>query len=349
MKTAEQKAELFESYLQGKLSPEEKRNFEIELQNDSELKRELNEFKQLFEALDKLKERTLLKAKLQSFHEKQKNQINWAKVFRFNPSGIAAAAAVALIISISGVLYLSFQNQGKNDRAYYTELKRDIDKIKQSQHVLWKEVYQKNGHEKNSGTGFAASSYGHIITSYHLIKGAESIMVYNQEFKSLKAKLIAFDAAGDLALLSIEDSTFTGFGTLPYKLGTNSSLLGERIFTLGYPKEDVVYNEGYISSMTGYNNDSVSYQISMPVNPGNSGGPLLDVNGNLIGMINGKHKEAEGTAFAVKSNYIKKFYNEKLNDSIQTVLKKSKVRQGFYSRPDQLEKLRKFVVEVRVY
>lgn len=349
MRTAEQKAELFERYLLEQLSGDERIAFESELEKNSELKKELNEFKILFSTINKLKERTLLKAKLQSFHEKQSNQINWKKVFRFNLSGIAAAAAVALIISISGVLYLSFQNQGNNDRAYYTELKRDIDKIKQSQRVLWKEVYQKNGQEKNSGTGFAASSNGHIITSYHLIKGAESIMVYNQEFKSLKAKLIAFDAAGDLALLSIEDSAFAGFGTLPYKLDSKSSLLGERIFTLGYPKEDVVYNEGYISSMTGYNNDSVSYQISMPVNPGNSGGPLLDANGNLVGMINGKHKEAEGTAFAVKSNYIKKFYSEKLNDSIQAVLKKSKVRQGFYSRPDQLEKLRKFVVEVRVY
>ncbi|MCU0429262.1 MAG: serine protease [Cytophagaceae bacterium] len=349
MKSEQQKIEWMELYWQDNLPAEEKQQLEEELKRNPDLKREFDEYGKIFRSLDVLRQRSALKAKLQALHIQQKQAQRWRKLFKFNPSGIAAAAAVALIISISGVLYLSVKDFGKEDRAFYKELKRDIDQIKQSQKVLWKEVYQKNGQEKNSGTGFAVSSSGHIITSYHLIKDAESIMVYNQEIKSRKAKLLAFDPIGDIALLSIEDTSFTGFGTLPYKMASTPRLLGEKLFTLGYPKEDIVYNEGYISSVTGYNNDSVSYQVSIPVNPGNSGGPLLDAQGNLIGMINGKHKEAEGTAFAVKAGYIRQFYVEKLNDSLQHVLKKTKSNQVLYSRPEQLQRLRKFVVEVRVY
>lgn len=349
MRTSEQKAELFERYLRKELNGEELTQLNNELAVNAALKTELDEYLRLFGTMNKLRERTQLKSRLQNLHEKEVENNFWNKIFRINPSGIAAAAAVALVISISGVFYLSLKDNNKEDRALYTELQRDIAQIKQSQSKLWRELYQKNGLEKNSGTGFAASSDGHIITSYHLIRNAESIVVYNQEYKSLKAKLVAFDAEGDIALLSIEDTTFKGFGMIPYKVAGKGSRLGEKIFTLGYPKEDIVYNEGYISSMTGYNNDSVSYQVSMPVNPGNSGGPLLDANGNLVGMIAGKHKEAEGTAFAVKSDYIQKFYAEKLSDSLQAKIRSSKVRQSFYNRPDQLEKLRKYVVEVRVY
>src|SRR5437764_704090 len=76
----------------------------------------------------------------------------------------------------------------------------------------------------------------------------------------------------DLAILKVIDTSFKKINSLPYYIPRTTSELGEQIFTLGYPKEEVVYGEGYISAKSGYSGDTTAYQISISVNPGNSGG-----------------------------------------------------------------------------
>ncbi|MCY1528662.1 hypothetical protein D9M68_637760 [compost metagenome] len=122
------------------------------------------------------------------------------------------------------------------------------------------------------------------------------------------------------------------------------------MYTLGYPKDDVVLGDGYVSSKSGINGDTLAYQVAIPVNPGNSGGPLLDNNGNIVGVINGKEMKTDGAAFAIKSHYIIEALNSIPRDSLNKRVsfgKKSNL-QGL-KRHKQIEKIQDFVFMIKVY
>ncbi len=163
-----------------------------------------------------------------------------------------------------------------------------------------------------SGTGFGISSNGIIVTNYHVIDGAKTIKVrgVNSDFsKTYKAKVLISDKNNDLALIQIDDYGFTSLGTIPFTIKTGLVGVGENIFVLGYPLratmgDEIKLTNGIVSSKTGFQGDITSYQISAPVQPGNSGGPLFDNQGNLIGIINAKHTGAENASYGVKSSYL---------------------------------------------
>ena len=169
-----------------------------------------------------------------------------------------------------------------------------------------------SGSQKSSGTGFAISSNGYIVTNYHVIENAKSIEVkgINGNFtRKLSAKIVVSDEKNDLAIIKIDDSRFTSLGTIPYIFRNGIADVGESIFVLGYPLtttmgEEVKLTNGIISSRTGFKGDISLYQISAPVQPGNSGGPLFDKNGNLLGVINAKHSYAENAGYAIKVSYL---------------------------------------------
>ena len=168
-----------------------------------------------------------------------------------------------------------------------------------------------SGTEKWSGTGFALNN-GYIATNYHVVENAKSIKVqgirgsFNTEYN---ATVISTDKFNDLAIIKINDSRFNGFGTIPYRVKTSTSEVGEDVFVLGYPLtttmgDEIKLTTGVISSKTGFQGDVSLYQISAPIQPGNSGGPLFDGNGNLIGIVNAKHRGAENVSYAIKASYL---------------------------------------------
>lgn len=169
-----------------------------------------------------------------------------------------------------------------------------------------------NQSKLTSGTGFGISSNGIIVTNFHVIDGAKIIKVrgVNLDFnKTYKAKVLVSDKNNDLALIKIDDYGFSSLGTIPYTIKTGLAGVGENIFVLGYPLratmgDEIKLTNGIVSSRTGFQGDITSYQISAPVQPGNSGGPLFDSQGNLIGIINAKHVGAENASYAVKSSYL---------------------------------------------
>lgn len=173
-------------------------------------------------------------------------------------------------------------------------------------------ISQNNRTEKSSGTGFAITSNGLIATNHHVVDGAKTIKVrgINNDFnRTYSAKLVISDKNNDLAIIKIDDYSFSSLGTIPYTINSNASNVGENIFVLGYPLratmgDEVKLTNGIISSKTGFQGDVTSYQISAPVQPGNSGGPLFNNKGQLIGIINAKHIGAENASYAVKSSYL---------------------------------------------
>lgn len=163
-----------------------------------------------------------------------------------------------------------------------------------------------------SGTGFALEN-GYVVTNHHVVDGAKKIVVqgidgdFNTQYT---ATIVGRDKNNDLALLKITDTSFQGFGTIPYSITDEMADVGEDIFVLGYPLTSTMGDEiklttGIISSKTGFQGNVALYQISAPIQPGNSGGPLFDIKGNVIGVVSAKHAEAENVGYAIKAIYLR--------------------------------------------
>jgi S1-C subfamily serine protease len=171
--------------------------------------------------------------------------------------------------------------------------------------------------EKSSGTCFAISKDGYFLTNFHVIEngGSVSIVLKDKlEVKEFKAKVVLKDETNDIAVLKITDSNFIHFEKIPYRL-TENSKIGESIFTMGYPisnimGENLKYTDGSISSLSGIKDDIRYYQISVPIQPGNSGGPLFNKNGDIIGITTAKLNsqavgvEIQNVNYAIKAAYI---------------------------------------------
>lgn len=156
-----------------------------------------------------------------------------------------------------------------------------------------------------TGTGFFVSKDGYIITNYHVIENSENIYVTNKQFKRVKADVIGFSDEKDIALLKIDAS----FNSIPYKIVFADKDVGSNIFTLGYPLvqsmgQEVKLTTGIINSGSGFEDDRRYYQFSAEVQPGNSGGPLFDSEGNVIGLVTAKYGQATNVGYALKSTHL---------------------------------------------
>jgi len=145
--------------------------------------------------------------------------------------------------------------------------------------------------------------------------------VTNNFAEQYTAEIVAVDKHNDLAVLRVTDSRFKGFSQIPYKVSTSTSDVGENIFVLGYPListmgDEIKLTTGVISSKTGYQGDVSQYQISAPIQPGNSGGPLFDGKGNIIGVVSAKHIEAENVGYAVKASFLKTLLETFSNETV---------------------------------
>jgi S1-C subfamily serine protease len=164
----------------------------------------------------------------------------------------------------------------------------------------------------SSGTGFSVHPNGLIVTNHHVIGESKEIFVkgINGDFNiSYHASVILSDQKNDIALLKVDDEKFTPTNNPPYSFSHNLAKVGESVFALGYPLrasmgDEIKLTNGIISSSSGYQGDATSYQVSVPVQPGNSGGPLVDSQGNIVGIINARHTGAANASYAIKISYM---------------------------------------------
>jgi len=170
----------------------------------------------------------------------------------------------------------------------------------------------------SNGSGFFLNRSGHFVTNYHVVAGASNIEVkvyLKGKIEKFPAKVLIQDKVNDLVILKVDQHGFDLGTDVPYSINYNTVEVGEEVFTLGYPLVDVMgsevkFTDGKISAKTGLEGDITTYQVSTPIQPGNSGGPLItEKTGEVIGIVsstlNRSDYQAENVNFAIKSNLLK--------------------------------------------
>lgn len=178
--------------------------------------------------------------------------------------------------------------------------------------------YQGKGIRKGSssqGTAWLMDK-GFAVTSFHVIQAAERIKLISHDGTELEAKVFSEDKLNDIALLEIL-SEYDLPPAIP--ISPETAPLGSAVFTIGFPMAGVMgtgakFTSGKVNSLSGIQNDPRVYQISVPVQPGNSGGPLLNLRGEVVGVITSKLDAVrmfqwtgdipQNVNYAIKASYI---------------------------------------------
>lgn len=354
---------IIEDYLLGKLNPQEAEAFEQLRRNDAAVDHKVVSHKVFLHTMEEYAQQVLLKEQLENIHaeidvetlasELRPHPSRVVQLWRRHRSAIAIAASFIVLSFVS--IYSIQHNSQQADK--FVQLSKNVTNAVKTQNNLIRKISSNNqpaNKQSNpgnfGGTGFAVSTNGYIATNLHVINDADSVFIQNSAGESFKVKVILKDPEYDIAILKIDDKNFKHLAALPYTIKRNSTGVGENVYTWGYPKDDAVLGEGYVSSKSGFIGDTTQYQVAIPLNPGNSGGPLLDNNGNLVGIISGKETSAEGASFAIKSKYILEAMRAIPQDSMGKKLSvnKKSVLSGM-KRAKQIEKLQDYVFMIKVY
>tara|TARA_X000000950_G_C13878880_1_gene646010 strand:+ start:786 stop:2321 length:1536 start_codon:yes stop_codon:yes gene_type:complete len=174
---------------------------------------------------------------------------------------------------------------------------------------------KKSGSWEGNGSGIIISKSGFIVTNHHVIEDADEIeveFILNEEIQKFNAELVQVDKVNDLAIIKIFDMNFDGVDEPPYNFKTRTSDVGTKVYAFGYPMaltamgKEIKITDGIISSKSGFDGDITTYQITAPIQGGNSGGPLFDEKGNLLGInSSGIRKDlADNVGYTIKSSYV---------------------------------------------
>jgi S1-C subfamily serine protease len=360
---------LVEGYLAGTLPEEQWLPLKDRLATDAPFAAEFYEAADLVRSAEASGKQKRFRAMLRDIHEQEvANQKPKKKAFTIQlPPNFwrtaAVAAGVALLTSTFTIWGLN-PSIKKNDSQYNT-ISREVERLKniqarqQAEQTQLIENIHKNSKPtprssdvKYTGTGFALTNDGYFVTAYHVINDGtgegDSVYIQNSDGDYFKASLYSFNAKADIAILKVEKKNFRfGKGELPYTFANGKTGLGKRIFTLGYPKEDLVYSEGYISSRNGYEGNRQQYTLELPVGHGQSGSPVIDENGNVLGLLTGIGGAGEANTYAVSSKALLDLLHTTLPSNMVHLTKANKL--GKLSRDKQIARMEDYTFSVKVY
>lgn len=236
---------------------------------------------------------------------------------------VAVAACIAGItaLTISSIVYYFAPQPDSEIRLLSQQLEERVKDIQQqTDRKINAALIKKSGPSANpklGGTGFLIDGKGYLVTSAHIVANADSVYIQNIKGDYFKVTTLHINKQTDIAVLKIVDSRYQPVKSLPYALQKNIAELGEEVFTMGFPRptSDIVYNKGYLSAKTGYNGDTTTYQLAISANPGNSGGPIFNHSGEVIGILSGKQTTAEGVVFSSRTKNIFTALHEIRKDS----------------------------------
>ncbi len=325
-------------------------------------------YKEYFHTISSLTDggrRSRYKAALQDIHAEMSAKKPGMKrlIIHFNPRHLrtaAVAAGVALLTSAVTVFTIRHSEPKSATTQNLERVRHEVARIQAQQQQQQKMIYalkedvatttqQPALPQTNySGTGFALSNDGYLVTNYHVVEGSENLQIVTRNGERHAAAVIAYEPKNDIALLKIADEDFRfGKGELPYSFLAGKAPLGASIYTLGFPQDEIVYNEGYIASRNGYEGDSAQYRLEVPAGPGQSGAPVVDGMGNIIGVIRSKDAQTESITFAVTSKTLLRLLKDVPKEKRPRLPQAN--RMSGLSRQQQIEKLQDYTCMVQVY
>jgi len=353
MSTDNQIWQMAESYVSGMMPDAERTSLLHELQTDTTFAAAFQECVGLLRSLQGNAMQSKFRATIQNVHEQAENKQKPAtRTIPLRSSYLrtaAIAAGVAAITAFSTMMLI--RNGGKQNSSEYTPLVKKIQNIDarlNQQSKVIQDIKTKNDHPvaaaKTSGTGFALTNDGYLVTNYHVTAGADSVYIQNHDGKYFKARIVNFDAQHDIAILKVEEKNFRFSKTeVPYTFSSDKADLGARIYSLGFPDEQIIYNEGYVSGRQGFDNDSMQYRLELPADPGQSGSPVWDNNGRVIAIVTAKNNHSEDNTYAVSSEAVLALAKD---EGIH--LPKSN-KLGRMGRTQQISRLQYYTCCIKVY
>ncbi len=354
-----------ERYIRGEMNPDERLIFENLRKRNSEVDQLVVEHTLFLQQMNRFGEWHKFKTILQDVHTtlaqqgkidsprltgKAKVAYLWKRYKRV--AAIAAIIAGVTTLTVSSFVYVL---SPKVDNEKLQELSRDIKVVKRQQNALGTEVNTLKTKMveppipfKAGGSGFLIDVKGYLVTNAHIVRNSKNIVVLNSKNDQFKAQLVKVYSEMDIAILKIDDETFKPLSTLPYAIRKSATEVAEPIYTLGYPRNEIVYSEGYLSAKTGFDGDTLSCQLGIAANRGNSGGPVFNHEGEIIGIISTKQTEAEGVAFAVQSKYLFDAIDDlKKDTTYQSLRLPVKSNLKGLDKPQQVQKIRDYVFMVK--
>ena len=159
-----------------------------------------------------------------------------------------------------------------------------------------------NGYGEGAGSGFVISADGYIVTNYHVVNGAARITVITHKGESLEAEVVGFESTNDVAVLKVngEDMPYTTMGS------SDKLSVGDQVVAIGNPLGELTstLTVGYISAKDRIVNTDGSVinmlQTDAAINSGNSGGPLFNMNGQVIGIVTAKYSGNSGSGATIE-------------------------------------------------
>ncbi|HSC52330.1 MAG TPA: serine protease [Phnomibacter sp.] len=358
-----------ERYLRNEMNEVEKTEFELLRNNNPDIDQLVVDQHAFLNQLEKYGQQKEMKHLLHQTHSRllEQNLISpaaapakpatviefWKRYKRTIAVAASIAGVTALSISAAMQLFAPKASQG-----YLQNLSKKVNALENRQNAQNQKINQlitspnskiPETEQLSAGTSFLIDGDGYLATNFHVINEASTLVVVNNGHEYI-AKTVYTDVTNDLAILKIEDKDWKSVSHLPYGIRKNNADLGEELFTLGYPRNTIVYNRGYLSAGTGYNDDSLSIQLSISANPGNSGGPVLDKNGNIIGILSTRDRQSDAVVFATKAVNINKAIEEmRKNTEFKDLQIPSKTSIRNMDRVDQIKKLQDCVFMVKAY
>jgi serine protease Do len=357
-----------ERYIRGEMNPDERLHFENLRKTNTEIDQLVVEHTLFLQQMNRFGEWKNFRSSLNDVHTDltEKGKIDSARlkgkskvVYLWNRykrvAAIAASIAGVTTILFSALVWMITPKaptaeieklKGKLNVIETKSKKQDdeINKVKNRFNATKDPIVYTTG-----GTGFIIDAKGYLVTNAHVVTGAKNIAVQNSKGEYF-AKVVYTDFQKDIAILKIEDEEFKPFASIPYSVSKSSADLADPIYTLGYPRNEIVYGQGYLSSKTGFNGDTLSCQIEIAANRGNSGSPILNKNGEVIGILNGRQTNTEGFVFAIQGKHIYKVLDDlKRGDTTyQRVKLTSKSSIAGLDRTQQVKKVEDYVFMVKV-
>ena len=246
-----------------------------------------------------------------------------------HPNALGVAILTAVILNIAALIPLmimaifenvtdEFSRKARIKKKNIDEKKKQLEKDRQriNQENQRRDAIQNSESEKSTGTGFFINDLGYAITNNHVV-GSSTTLKMAIKGKTYTGKVIATDRENDLAILKADNLNQDYFN-----LTEKDAERMDDITAVGYGfgkgiSDEVKTTKGVVSALAGLNNNYSHLQIDASLQPGNSGGPVINYNGDVVGaavskmdaetVFNYTGSLPEGISFAIKSSTIKQF------------------------------------------